>query len=186
MRAVSQEPGGKGTGPPRPARRKPYSPIRKGLAEHIVSGRLRGTKLNVYLWLHLSANPYTGRCFMNAAMIALALGLPSRTANHILLQLRAEGYIDFMARRGSRKPFEITIRKFHDHFVRCDENDDVLAMSRRGGGGERTENPIKSIRADGERIKNQEFKKSIGKAKDGSGKESLEGNPSRGFGTTLL
>ena len=77
MRAVSQETGGSGTGLPRPARRKPYSPIRKGLAEHIVSGRLRGTKLNVYLWLHLSANPYTGRCFMNAAMIALALGLPS-------------------------------------------------------------------------------------------------------------
>jgi len=186
MRAVSRESGGSGPGPPRTARRKPYSPIRKGLAEHIVSGRLRGSRLNVYLWLHLSANPYTGRCFMNAAMIALALGLPSRTANHILLQLRSEGYIEFMARRGSHKPFEITIRKFHDHFVRCDESGDEVAMRRRAVGGERAENPEKSIRADGGRIKNQEFNKSIGKAKDGSGKECLEGDPSRGFGTTLL
>jgi len=186
MRAVSQETGGSGTGLPRPARRKPYSPIRKGLAEHIVSGRLRGTKLNVYLWLHLSANPYTGRCFMNAAMIALALGLPSRTVNHILLQLRAEGYVDFMARRGSRKPFEITIRKFHDHYIRCDENDDDLARRRRGGGDERSEKPIKSISTDDERIKNKELKRYIGKTKDDSGEESLEDDPSRGFGTTPL
>lgn len=108
-------------------RRKPYSVLRKGLAEHIVSGRLRGAKLNVYLWLHLSANPCTGRCFMNAAMIALALGLPSRTVNYILLQLSVEGYVDFIAMRGSRKPFEITIRKFHHDYLSGEENGDEVA-----------------------------------------------------------
>lgn len=164
-------------------RRKPYSPIRKGIAEHIVSGRLRGARLNVYLWLHLCANPYTGRCLMNAAMIALALGLPSRTVNYILLQLRAEGYLDFMAMRGSHKPFEITIRKFHHHYLSCDE----IAMRLRGGCEERSGKPLKSISTDDERIKNKEFKRyRYIREQDGSAKTKTEGDPSREYGTFPL
>jgi len=63
----------------------------------------------------------TGRCFMNAAMFALTLGLPSRTVNYNLLQLRVGGYVDFIAMRESRKLFEITIKKFHHHYLAGDE-----------------------------------------------------------------
>ena len=56
-------------------RRKPFTAIRKGRAEHVLSGRLRGTAFAVYIWLHMQADHRTGTVRSNAGRLATEIGL---------------------------------------------------------------------------------------------------------------
>ena len=61
--------------PGRPAgRRKPFIALRKGLTEHVLSGRLTGSAFGVYVWLHLQADHRTGTLRTNAGRLAGELG----------------------------------------------------------------------------------------------------------------
>src|SRR5580765_4776861 len=80
--------------PKRPmGRRKPFTAIRKGLTEHVLSGRLKGTAFGVYVWLHMQADHRTGTVWTNCGRLAGELGLHPVTLRRDLTALRERGYI---------------------------------------------------------------------------------------------
>jgi len=97
-------------------RRKPFTAIRKGLTEHVLSGRLRGTAFAVYVWLHMQADYRTGTVRSNAGRLAAELGLHPVTVRRDLGALRAGGYIRYASAPGSRQLYEIAIEKYERNF----------------------------------------------------------------------
>ena len=102
--------------PGRVRRRKPFAPIRKGIAQHVLSGRLRAARFGVYMWLHVLADHGTGTVWTNATKIGTELGYDSAVVRRELEALRREGYLRYAGMRGSRQLYEITIEKFHEHY----------------------------------------------------------------------
>ena len=89
--------------PGRPAgRRKPFIPLRKGLTEHVLSGRLTGSAFGVYVWLHLQADHRTGTLRTNAGRLAGELGMHAAKVRRDLAALRACGYIRYDSEPGRR------------------------------------------------------------------------------------
>jgi hypothetical protein len=101
-------------------RRKPFTPIRKGIIEHVLSGRLRGAGFAVYIWLHLQANHETGTVRTNATRLASELGFHPVTIRRELAALRRAGYVRYAGGGSSRQLYEISIEKYHDHFEDLD------------------------------------------------------------------
>ncbi len=97
-------------------RRKPFAAIRKGIVEHVMSGRLRVTGFALYVWLHLRADYTTGTVWTTAARLAAELGLRPVRVRRELLALKRAGYIRYSYTIGSQKPHGITIEKYHEHF----------------------------------------------------------------------
>jgi len=97
-------------------RRKPFTAIRKGRAEHVLSGRLRGTAFAVYIWLHMQADRRTGTVRSNAGRLAAKLGLHPVTVRRDVAALREGGYIRYATDPGSRQLYEIAIEKYARNF----------------------------------------------------------------------
>ncbi len=97
-------------------RRKPFAAIRKGIVEHVLSGRLRATGFALYVWLHLRADHTTGTTWTNAARLATELGLHPVTVRRELSVLKRARYIGYTSPTGSQRAYEITIEKYHEHF----------------------------------------------------------------------
>jgi DNA-binding transcriptional ArsR family regulator len=97
-------------------RRKPFTAIRKGLMEHVVRGRIRGTAFALYVWLHMQADHTTGTVRTNAGRLSAELGLHPVTVRRDLSALKRTGYITYVSDRGSRQLYEIAIEKYHHHF----------------------------------------------------------------------
>lgn len=102
--------------PAQTPRRRPFAAIRKGIVEHVLSGRLNATQLGVYVWLHLTAEHKTGTAWTSATKLATELGLYPSTVREILASLRRDGYLVYECRPGGRGLYEITIVKYHAHF----------------------------------------------------------------------
>ena len=102
--------------PPGALRRKPFTAIRKGLIEHVLTGRLQGTAFGVYIWLHLLANHTRGTVRTNASRIAAELRLHPVTVRRDLVTLRDHGYVRYASARGKRDLYEIEIAKYDRHF----------------------------------------------------------------------
>ena len=102
--------------PPRALRRKPFTAIRKGLIEHVLTGRLQGTAFGVYIWLHLLANHTRGTVRTNASRIAAELRLHPVTVRRDLVTLRDQGYVRYASARGKRDLYEIEIAKYDQNF----------------------------------------------------------------------
>lgn len=98
------------------ARRKPYAAIRKGIVGHVLSGRLKGARFAIYVWLHLQADHTTGTVWTNATKICLEIGFHPVVIRRELDALRREGYLRYGGMKGSRQLYEITIEKYHQHF----------------------------------------------------------------------
>ena len=101
--------------PPTP-RRRPFAAIRKGLVEHVLSGRLNATQLGVYVWLHLTADHETGTVWTSATRLATEVKLHASTVREILAALRRAGYLTYECAPGQRALYEITIEKYHAQF----------------------------------------------------------------------
>ncbi len=97
-------------------RRRPFAAIRKGLVEHVLSGRLNATQLGVYVWLHLTADHATGTVWTSATKLATEVGLHASTVREILAALRRAGYLRYECTAGQRGLYEITIEKYHAQF----------------------------------------------------------------------
>src|SRR5262249_32188379 len=100
----------------RAPRRKPFIAIRKGLAEHVLSGRLTGTALAVYVWLHLRADHRTGTVRPNAGRLADELRMHAAKVRRDLAALRSGGYVRYDCEPGRRALYVITIEKYDRHF----------------------------------------------------------------------
>ena len=96
--------------------RKPFVPLRRGLAEHVTSGRLRASRFAVFVWLLIKADHKTGRAWTSPAQVAIDLGFHPVTVRREFLALRRGQYIRYSPPPGGRQPCEITIAKYHDHF----------------------------------------------------------------------
>jgi hypothetical protein len=105
------------TPPESPApRRRPFAAIRKGIVEHVLSGRFNATQLGVYVWLHLTADHETGTVWTSAPRLATELKLHPSTVREILASLRQAGYLGYECVQGQRALYEITIEKYHAQF----------------------------------------------------------------------
>ena len=82
------------------ARRKPFTAIRKGIVEHVLTGRLRGARFAVYIWLHLQADHTTGTVWTNAAKLASETGFYPSTVREVLAGLRRDGYLRYESAEG--------------------------------------------------------------------------------------
>jgi hypothetical protein len=112
---VTAEPGSEGrTDVAR--RRKPFTAIRKGLVEHVLTGRLQGARFAIYIWLHLQADHTTGTVWTNAAKLAPEIGFHPSTVRAALGGLRRDGYIAYASADGDRRLYAIRIAKYHEHF----------------------------------------------------------------------
>lgn len=127
--------------PPAPptVRWRPFAAIRKGLVEHVLSGRFNATQLGVYVWLHLTADHETGTVWTSATRLATELKLHPSTVREILAALRRAGYLTYECAPGQRALYEIAIEKYHAHLedggrqVRRQVRPQVRAASARGG-----------------------------------------------------
>jgi hypothetical protein len=97
-------------------RRRPFAAIRKGLVEHVRSGRFNATQLGVYVWLHLLADHTTGTVWTNASVLASELRIHPVTVRRHLAALRRSGYLRYAPTRGAGQLFEIAIEKYDRHF----------------------------------------------------------------------
>jgi hypothetical protein len=98
--------------PALPPKRKPFAAIRKGIIEHVISGRLQGLRFAIYIWLHLLADHTRGTARTNAARVASDLGLHPVTTRRHLAALKRDGYIRYASMTGREQLYEITIEKF--------------------------------------------------------------------------
>ena len=115
--------------PGRPAgRRKPFIALRKGLTEHVLSGRLTGSAFGVYVWLHLQADHRTGTLRTNAGRLAGELGMHAAKVRRDLAALRGCGYIRYDSEPGSRELYVITIEKYDRHFERPEAGAEPVAV----------------------------------------------------------
>ena len=102
--------------PPGALRRKPFTAIRKGLIEHVLTARLQGTAFAVYIWLLMLANHARGTVRTNAGRIAAELGIHPVTARRDLATLRERGYIRYASEPGRRELYEVAIAKYDANF----------------------------------------------------------------------
>jgi len=109
-------------------RRKPFTAIRKGLTEHVLSGRLKGTAFATYVWLHMLADYRTGTVWTNAGRLASELGLHPVTIRRDLAVLRERGYIRYDSAPGSRELYAVIIEKYDCHFERNDASGEQVPL----------------------------------------------------------
>lgn len=98
-------------------RRKPFLPLRRGLAEHVRSGRLRASRFAVFVWLLMEAHHKTGIARTSPARGAAELGFHPVTVRRDFSTLRRGGYIRYRYPTGGRQLCAIAIEKYHEHFA---------------------------------------------------------------------
>ncbi len=91
-----------------------FSPIRRGLIEHIREGRFCPSDLGIYTFLLLTADWATGVCYSCAAGIASQFGDPGlkELVQKALRRLRQNGYINYQRGHGQRGSYPILINKY--------------------------------------------------------------------------
>jgi hypothetical protein len=98
-------------------RRKPFLPLRRGLAEHVRSGRLRASRFAVFVWLLMEADHKTGIARTSPAQVAAELGFHPVTVRRDFSMLRRGGYIRYRYPSGARQVCAIAIERYHEHFA---------------------------------------------------------------------
>jgi hypothetical protein len=91
-----------------------FSPIRRGLIEHIREGKFCPSDLGIYTFLQLTADWATGVCYTCAAGIASQFGDPGlkELVQKALRRLRENGYINYQRGHGQRGLYPILINKY--------------------------------------------------------------------------
>ena len=91
-----------------------FSPIRRGLIEHIREGKFCPSDLGIYTFLQLTADWATGVCYTCAAGIASQFGDPGlkELVQKALRRLRQNGYINYQRGHGQRGLYPILINKY--------------------------------------------------------------------------
>jgi hypothetical protein len=98
-------------------RRKPFLALRRGLAEHVRSGRLRASRFAVFVWLLMEADHKTGIARTSPAQVAAELGFHPVTVRRDFSMLRRGRYIRYRYPSGGRQLCAIAIEKYHEHFA---------------------------------------------------------------------
>ncbi len=98
-------------------RRKPFVALRRGLAEHVRSGRLKASRFAVFVWLLMEANHKTGIARTSPAQVATELGFHPVTVRRDFSMLRRDQYIRYSYPSGRRQLCAIAIEKYHEHFA---------------------------------------------------------------------
>lgn len=91
-----------------------FSPIRRGLIEHIREGKFCPSDLGIYTFLQLTADWSTGVCYTCAAGIASQFGDPGlkELIQKALRRLRDNGYINYQWGHGQRGSYPILLNKY--------------------------------------------------------------------------
>src|SRR2546428_126646 len=87
--------------------------VTAAIVEHVLTGRLRGVRFAIYIWLHLQADYTTGTVWTNAAKLASETGFYPSTVREALAGLRRDGYLGYESAEGERRLYEIRIEKYH-------------------------------------------------------------------------
>lgn len=90
-----------------------YVAIRRGLLEHLESGRMSATDLGFHETLTLRADPGTGIIWTNAARLAMQMNCSRTTVQKHLCRLERGGYIKRFPRQRSRLPYPILVNRYH-------------------------------------------------------------------------
>jgi len=87
--------------------------IRRGLFEHIRSGRMKSDMLSIYTYLHLTADIYTGMVMgTSAPYIGMDLRKPLKHVQRQLIKLEKGKYIKRFGHRGCIQSYNILINKY--------------------------------------------------------------------------
>ena len=95
-----------------------FVPLRHGLIEHVLDGRLSQRNYSVLNFIFQLADRTTGTLLSSATIIADMMHMPTSKMRTVMGELREKGYIYFEDRRGKRGPSYIFIEKYR---VRLDK-----------------------------------------------------------------
>ena len=86
--------------------------LRRGLAEHVRTGRLSFLEASLYIFILMDTNPSTGVCYGSAGLFATVYGIPTRTCRDALEKLEKKGYFRRFPTPGKHGSYPILINKF--------------------------------------------------------------------------
>ncbi len=83
-----------------------YAPLLRGLKDHVIDGRMNAEEFTIFVWLVLTANPFTGVVYTNAKIIAGQMNKNAASVKRALKSLTKarhgvpDGYIYYDGNRG--------------------------------------------------------------------------------------
>lgn len=86
--------------------------LRRGLSEHVRTGRLSFFEASLYMFMLMDTSPATGVCFGSAGLFAMIYSIPTRTCRDALEKLEKKGYLRRFPTRGKHGSYPILINKF--------------------------------------------------------------------------
>lgn len=86
--------------------------LRRGLSEHVRTGRLTFFEASLYVFILMDANPTTGICFGSAGLFSALYSVSARTCRDALENLEKKGYMRRFPTRGKHGSYPILINKF--------------------------------------------------------------------------
>jgi hypothetical protein len=90
--------------------------LRRGIIEHIESGRIYLPDFGLYTYLHLIADPEYGRLFTKVSSLAVQLSQKRDWIRDALDRLESACYIKCFAIRGRRPHYPVLIHRFSPKF----------------------------------------------------------------------
>jgi hypothetical protein len=90
---------------------KDYVPLRRGLREHVIKGRMTAEEHDLFVWLLEGADPRDGCLWTTAAILAGERANSAHTIRHRLASLKEKGYI-FYESRHNGGPYPVMIMKY--------------------------------------------------------------------------
>ena len=89
-----------------------WTQLRRGILDHLTSGKMPVLYLSPYTILQLQASPDSGIVFTNARILEVTYNFNSRFIRRALERLEETSYIKRFSTPGSSKPYPVLINKF--------------------------------------------------------------------------
>ena len=89
-----------------------FAQLRRGLLDHLTSGKMPVLYLSPYVILQMAASPETGIVYTNARILEVTFSYSSRFIRRALETLESSHYIKRFSTPGSSKPYPVLIHKF--------------------------------------------------------------------------
>lgn len=103
--------------------------LRRGLLDHIDTGKITGDMLAIYVYLLFKADYNTGIVWsISAPYIALKLKKPLKMVQRLMMKLEKSGYFKRFGQRGQIRHYKVLINRyllFNGVLIRADYTTDI-------------------------------------------------------------